>query len=221
MANNNKGVIDTYKPITDIIKIDLSVIDNPVDNITPVIDNINTAIADFIKHNPSLDLYTNLGLSQLLKGIKRVIRPLFINGDSIKPDYDNIQLIDNIWNVYAYICCYFGAMPTILRFGLMSDISNSAINTWLNGDYRSSEHRQTAQKWKAECESGLYSEVIKSGNIGCMFALKANYGYRDNVVINVTAQDTAAPAASVEQIAAELGVKQQDAGQKALPDAEF
>ena len=59
-----------------------------------------------------------------------------------------------------------------------------------------------AKRWKTECESSLYDEVIQTGNIGCMFALKANYGYRDNIQIIQTDGKASLPAYSREEIAA-------------------
>ena len=44
----------------------------------------------------------------------------------------------------------------------------------------------------------LYDEAVSSGNIGCIFALKANYGYRDNYVINV--QEEPKEVKTIEQI---------------------
>ena len=44
----------------------------------------------------------------------------------------------------------------------------------------------TSKKWLSECESALYDNAINNNSIGSIFGLKANYGYRDNYVINVT-----------------------------------
>ena len=97
----------------------------------------------------------------------------------------------------------------------MTGIDNTTITSWINGEYAgrvSSGHSQTAKKWKSECESSLYDEVIQTGNIGCMFALKANYGYRDNIQIIQSDERGGLPVYSREEIAARAGTVAQ------LPD---
>lgn len=38
-------------------------------------------------------------------------------------------------------------------------------------------YSDAVKKWLAECESNLYRGATETGRIGCIFALKANYGY--------------------------------------------
>lgn len=96
-----------------------------------------------------------------------------------------------------------------MRYSVMTGIDNTTITSWINGEYAgrvSSGHSQTAKKWKSECESSLYDEVIQTGNIGCMFALKANYGYRDNIQIIQSDGRDLLPEYSREEIAARAKV---------------
>ena len=43
----------------------------------------------------------------------------------------------------------------------------------------SSAHSQTVKKWLAECESSLVDGATERNSVGCIFALKANYGYTE------------------------------------------
>ena len=131
---------------------------------------------EFIKRHSNINLCSSQGLSELLKDI----------GRKYKADINNIKELDILWDIYTVIWCTCRIKPTLLRFGMMINVNKDTFNSWLKGEYDgrvTSGHSVTAQKWKSECESSLYDEVIQTGNIGCMFALKANYGYRDNVQI--------------------------------------
>ena len=115
----------------------------------------------------------------------------------------NIKELNILWDIYTCICCTCRIKPTLMRFCIMVGIDATTMTTWVNGEYRvASGHSKSAQKWKSECESTLYDEVIQTGNIGCMFALKANYGYRDNIQIIQSDGRDQLPEYSREEIAA-------------------
>lgn len=144
-----------------------------INNITATIMEISN---EFIQRHSNINLCSSQGLSELLKDI----------GRKYKADINNIKELDILWDIYTVICCTCRIKPTLLRFCMMISINRDTLNSWLKGEFESrvtSGHSVTVQKWKSECESSLYDEVIQTGNIGCMFALKANYGYRDNVQI--------------------------------------
>ena len=156
---------------------------------------IMTICNDFVSRHPNINLCSSQGLTELLKDIRR----------KYKADKDNIKELNILWDIYTVICCTCRIKPTLMRYCIMVDISRDTINSWLRGEYGgrvASGHYDTAQKWKQECESTLYDEVIQTGNIGCMFALKANYGYRDNIQIIQTDGRASLPAYSREEIAA-------------------
>ena len=63
----------------------------------------------------------------------------------------------------------------------------------------SSEHSRTVKKWLAECESSLVDGATERNSVGCIFALKANYGYTETPQrIEITGAN--APALSQEDI---------------------
>ena len=145
-----------------------------------------------INNNPSL--FTGM--------IKYIYRHLFKNNPI---NNDDIGLIDNIWSIYTELCYKYSKRPTLLNFSLLVGINNDTFNAWKNGEYRrgengtSSEHSRTVKKWLAECESSLVDGATERNSVGCIFALKANYGYTETPQrIEITGPQ--APALSQEDI---------------------
>ena len=145
-----------------------------------------------INNNPSL--FTGM--------IKYIYRHLFKNNPI---NNDDIGLIDNIWGIYTELCYKYSKRPTLLNFSLLVGISNDTFNAWKNGEYRrgadgaSSAHSLTVKKWLAECESSLVDGATERNSVGCIFALKANYGYTEAPQrIEITGSNT--PALSQEDI---------------------
>lgn len=99
-------------------------------------------------------------------------------------DYGDIDLLNNLWDIYTGLCYKYLQCPTILNFSLFTGISVDCFNDWNNGNQRagsdgaSSAHRQSYKKWLKECESAAYDSAL-AGNPGAMFILKANYGYTE------------------------------------------
>ena len=134
---------------------------------------INTLVdPGSINNNPSL--FTGM--------IKYIYKHLFKNNPI---NNDDIGLIDNIWSIYTELCYKYSKRPTLLNFSLLVGINNDTFNAWKNGEYRrgengaSSEHSRTVKKWLAECESSLVDGATERNSVGCIFALKANYGYTE------------------------------------------
>lgn len=100
-------------------------------------------------------------------------------------DTGNIALLDDIWNVYTELCYKYKKRPTILNFCLMVGLDNCTLMSWKDGKYRTEtgenglSHSATVKKWYAECEANLLDGATENNSIGCIFALKANYGYTE------------------------------------------
>ena len=136
-----------------------------------------------INNNPSL--FTGM--------IKYIYKHLFKpkRGDKILSnsnsnlDLGDIDLLDNIWGIYTELCYKYSKRPTILNFSLMIGVDNTTIDSWRRGEYRagdegaSSTRSQTVKKWLKECESSLVDGATERNSVGCIFALKANYGYTE------------------------------------------
>ena len=156
-----------------------------------------------INNNPSL--FTGM--------IKYIYKYLFKPGKKDKVlsnsnsnlDLSDIDLLDNIWSIYTELCYKYSKRPTILNFSLMIGVDNTTIDSWRRGEYRagdegtSSTRSQTVKKWLKECESSLVDGATERNSVGCIFALKANYGYTETPQrIEITGANT--PALSQEDI---------------------
>ena len=136
-----------------------------------------------INNNPSLFTGMIKYIYKYLFKPKRNDKVLY-NSNSVL-DTGDIELLDNIWNIYTELCYRYNKRPTLLNFSLLVGIGNDVFNSWIRGEYRagengaSSPHCQTAKKWKAECESSLLDGATERNSVGCIFALKANYGYTE------------------------------------------
>ena len=156
-----------------------------------------------INNNPSLFTGMIKYIYKYLFKPKRTDKVLY-NSNSVL-DTGDIELLDNIWNIYTELCYRYNKRPTLLNFSLLVGIGNDVFNSWIRGEYRagengaSSPHCQTAKKWKAECESSLVDGATERNSVGCIFALKANYGYTETPQrIEITGAN--APALSQEDI---------------------
>lgn len=164
--------------------------------------------------NNSDDIYNNPSLfTGMLKYIyKHLFKPgkndKVLSNTNSKLDLSNIKLLDNIWGTYTELCYKYGKRPTILNFSLMIGVDNSTIDTWRKGEYRSggdganSARSATVKKWLRECESSLVDGATEKNSIGCIFALKANYGYSETPQ-RVEIVNGQAP----EQIAADIAAR--------------
>ena len=156
-----------------------------------------------INNNPSL--FTGM--------IKYIYKHLFKPGKKDKVLYNtntvldtgDIDIIDDIWSIYTELCYKYNKRPTLLNFSLLVGVSNDTFTTWEQGEYRGggdgagSAHSRTVKKWRKECESSLVDGATERNSVGCIFALKANYGYTETPQrIEITG--TQAPALSQEDI---------------------
>lgn len=123
-------------------------------------------------------------------------------------NYDDIDLLNDIWDIYTELCYSNYQDPSLLNFSIMTGISVDWMNDVEKGNIRagsdgtSSAHCQSVKKWLKECEAGLY-DGASSGNPGAMFLLKANYGYSEQPQ-RIQIIDDNAPQHSRAEIAAQF-----------------
>lgn len=76
------------------------------------------------------DIYTNNSIFTSM---------LFYIFDRIsKPDNDNIQLLDSIFNIYIRLCTKYDKLPTLEKFCILVNINPGTLSDWSNGTNRSS-----------------------------------------------------------------------------------
>lgn len=142
----------------------------------------------------------------------------YIIPDTYNNDYKLLDLIFD--QVYINLCTRFNICPSIIQFATLCHFDNSVLTEIKSGTYRdgsrvSADTYKTVKKWYAVCESMLLSKATNESSIGSIFALKANYSYRDNDTPQLI-QVTSATQATPEQIAE----KYRDTKQPELPDLE-
>ena len=50
--------------------------------------------------------------------------------------HDDIELLNDIWNIYVDLVYKYNQKPTLLEYCLLIGISRDTIYKWLNGEYR-------------------------------------------------------------------------------------
>ena len=130
---------------------------------------------------------------------------IYYNTRNTVLDTGDIDTLDDIFRQLKMLCGKYKKRVTLLRFCTLIGIGNDVISQWISGETRageggaSSAHCQTAKKWKLECESAAYSGAVDDNSVGCIFALKANYGYTETPQrIEIVGNNT--PALSQEDI---------------------
>lgn len=99
-------------------------------------------------------------------------------------DYDNVEVLDELWDVYSLLAYKYNQVPSLLGFSLMTGISRDTFNDWAKGEYRQgSAHILSVKKHLQETEGALFDSAA-TGNPGAMFLLKANFNYREIGCIN-------------------------------------
>lgn len=62
---------------------------------------------------------------------------LFYIADNInKPDNNDIQLLDNIFNIYIRLCTKYDKLPTLERFCILININPGTLSDWSSGVVR-------------------------------------------------------------------------------------
>ena len=178
------------------------------DNTVTTVDGIEvytnqiTEIADrYIADLEDIDsIYTYEVFTDLLLYISDNMAPL--------NNYDDITVLDNLFNIYKRLCSKYRVLPTLYDFSMMINIDPSTITRWMNGETRgglTSEHCKTAKKWKQYCAGRLASNLSNSKGTDAnkIFIAKAAYGMAETKA--VAQEQIAGVTKTVKQIAKEIG----------------
>lgn len=184
------------------------------DNTVTTVDGVEvytsqiTEIADrYIADLEDIDsIYTYEVFTDLLLYISDNMTPL--------NNYDDITVLDNLFNIYKRLCSKYRVLPTLYDFSMMINIDPSTITRWMNGETRgglTSEHCKTAKKWKQYCAGRLASNLSNSKGTDAnkIFIAKAAYGMAETKAVEQ--EQITGARKTVEQIA-------QDIGADELPD---
>lgn len=125
--------------------------------------------------------------SQFTGMIKYISRKMgFINN---KKMYEDIVLLNDIWNIYTDLVYKYNQKPTIEEYSLLIGCTRDTIYQWLNGNIRveyssklSQTRSDTVKRWQQECKLGRYKGAA-AGNVGYIFLCKAVDGMAETAPI--------------------------------------
>ena len=141
-------------------------------------------------------------------------------------DYADIDQIDEFWDMYTSLCYKYNKYPNITEFCLLINISRNTLWEWKEGisrgykyytldgkeikdlptwklhhkeEYRkelSTRHSDIVKRWHEECENAIFRGATEGNKVGCIFALKARYGYTETAAAPASDQPRFALSAS-------------------------
>ena len=120
-----------------------------------------------------------------------------------KPSNDDIELLDNIFNIFVRVCSKYNVLPTLEVFSFLVGINRSTFSDWMRGDYRaSSSHGTTAKKWLDTCKNCTVNRLNNQPgtNANLIFIAKAAYGMAETAPVQTVQQD-GIPHQTAQQIA--------------------
>lgn len=120
-----------------------------------------------------------------------------------KPNNNDIELLDNIFNIYIRVCGRYSISPTLQMFGILVGINNMTFSDWANGDYRTtSTHGITVKKWKETCGAFALDKLHNQDgtNANLIFACKVAYGMAETAPVQA-GQQYGVPQQTAQQIA--------------------
>ena len=62
---------------------------------------------------------------------------LYISDNIPKPDNNDIELLDNIFNIYIRLCVKYNMLPTLEAYSMLININPGTFTRWINGEVRS------------------------------------------------------------------------------------
>ena len=171
--------------------------------------------------NPD-DIYNSSGnvFTGLIKYINRHI-------GFTKDIYADINILNDIWDVYVELVYKYNQKPTIEEYALLIGVNRDTLYSWMKGETRStdicekfgSSRSDTIKKWQEECKLGRYKSAA-SGNVGGIFLCKAVDGMVETAPVQIENQ---AQRESIEQIQARYSPPElsENGEQLAPPDDDF
>lgn len=129
---------------------------------------------------------------------------LYIHDNIQKPSNDDIELLDNIFNIYTRLCSKYRVLPTLECFSFLTGIARQTFSDWMRGDYRTTTaHGVTAKKWFDICKSFTLNRLHnqRGTDANLIFVAKAAYGMAEAAPVQADKMEHL-PQESREQIAA-------------------
>lgn len=158
-----------------------------MDNVEVYENNIAEAISQYcIDHKiKPADLYTidqSRWNSVLMYIYKYTFKPLNTDSkrENSRVDYNNIDLLNNICDIYISLCYEYSKEVSVLGFSKMTGINPDTIYSWGNEEYRAScGNSDIYQKLNREREESLSARLFsnKGNPVGILGILNRHYGW--------------------------------------------
>lgn len=120
-----------------------------------------------------------------------------------KPSNDDIELLDNIFNIFVRICSKYNVLPTLEVFSFLVGIERRTFTDWSNQKTRAStSHSDTVKKWFDICKNCTVNRLNNQPgtNANLIFVAKAAYGMAETAPVQA-AQQQGIPQQTAQQIA--------------------
>ena len=132
-------------------------------------------------------------------------------------DYDDIDTLYGLWDIYLALCGKYKITPVSLQFCSMIGIAKQTMTEWMSGNNRkaSNAHMAFSKKISSDCESITLSKVANDNSVGAIFLSKAVYGYRENDTLTIQTADREPPGLSEREL---MAIVNERAELDALPD---
>lgn len=111
---------------------------------------------------------------------------LYISDRIPKPSHDDIDLLDNIFDIYIRLCSKYKVLPTLEIFSFLVKINRTTFTDWKSGEYRtSSKHAVTVKRWFDICKSFTINRLHNKGgtDANLIFIAKAAYGMAETAPV--------------------------------------
>lgn len=122
------------------------------------------------------------------------LETVYGTGTKHNDERDSMELLKStdylkaMWNVYNSLCAYCQCVPIYQEYLEFVGMTKPMARRIKESGGEIAKYLDVVQDG---CENGMLRRAVDSGSIGSMFALKAQYGYRDSgpkTVINVATQ---------------------------------
>lgn len=157
---------------------------------------------EYIKKELDIDIITDDNRQSITDSFTDMI--FYISDRITKPSNDNIELLDNIFNIYIRLCAKYRVLPTLEMFSFLVKINRATFADWSRGDYRTTTaHGATVKKWFEICKGFTVNKLhnTRGTDSNLIFIAKAAYGMAETTPMQV-GQMEHIPRQSREEIAA-------------------
>ena len=144
-----------------------------------------------------------------------------------KEIYADINILNNIWEIYTDLVYRYNQKPTIEEYALLIGVNRDTLYSWMKGETRNGDicekfgtsRSDTIKKWQEECKLGRYKSAA-SGNVGGIFLCKAVDGMVETAPVQI---ENSEQKRSIEEIQQRYITenREESTAKPQLPNADF